>query len=87
LNQPTISNGRSYQASPGSFLDVPDFDAVAPEASGWTFVAVSGPTTGRPTSGIGTPPLTQGQCFYDTTLSVELISGGSSWRRRRRGAH
>jgi hypothetical protein len=29
--------------------------------------------------GIGTPPLTQGQHFYDTTSSVKLIYDGSSW--------
>jgi hypothetical protein len=47
---------------------------------GWTFVAISGPTTARPTSGIGLSNLAQGTRYFDTTLNLEIIWDGAAWR-------
>jgi hypothetical protein len=80
LNQPTISNGRSYQAAPGTALDVPDFDADGLKAAGWSFVAISGPTSARPTSGLGLNNLFTGQRYFDTSLGLDIIFDGVSWR-------
>jgi hypothetical protein len=80
LNQPTISNGRSYVAAPGTAVDVQDFDAEGLVAAGWTFVALSGPTSQRPTSALGLNNLAQGARFFDTSLNVEIIWDGVTWR-------
>ncbi len=80
LNQPVVVNGRSYSAAPGGALDVKDFDAQGLVAAGWTFVAVSGPTSARPSSGIGLANLAQGARFFDTTLNLEIIWDGATWR-------
>jgi hypothetical protein len=47
-------NGRTYSAAAGQPLDVPDFDAGNLEAAGWIRVAMSGPSSGRPTNTVGT---------------------------------
>jgi hypothetical protein len=39
LNKPTISNGSSYQAAPGTALDVPDFDSGGLQAGGSSLLA------------------------------------------------
>jgi hypothetical protein len=47
-SSPIMANGRSYVATPGLAIDVPDADAQVLGASGFARVAFSGPTTGRP---------------------------------------
>lgn len=76
-------NGRSYQGTPGSAQDAIDFDAASLSANGWICVALSGPTTARPTTNPNTsPPYTAaaGLHFYDTTLSEFVIFDGATWR-------
>jgi hypothetical protein len=80
VNQQTLTNGRSYQAAPGTPLDVPDYDAQGLVAAGWTFVSLSGPTSARPTGSLGMYPLAQGLEYFDTTLNAALTYDGSAWR-------
>jgi hypothetical protein len=82
-NQIVVANGRSYTASPGSFLDVPDNDAEILGANGWTRVCLSGATAARPTTNPNsTPPYVAaaGLHFYDTTIAALVIFDGSVWR-------
>lgn len=67
-------NGRTYTATPGQSLDVPDFDGAVLTGSGWTFVAESGATTDRPKA----PPA--GRQYWDTDLGAFLTFDGASWR-------
>lgn len=81
----TIVNGRTYTATPGAALDVPDFDSQALVAAGWLFIAESGPTSARPSiaSGITNQyPLAPGlnPRFYDTTVSFLIFWDGVTWR-------
>jgi hypothetical protein len=73
-------NGRSYSASPGSVLDVLDYDAAILEANGWIRVAPSGPSSARPTGRLGLYQSAPGTLFYDTTLSKLIVCDGQSWR-------
>jgi hypothetical protein len=75
-------NGRTYAATPGSFLDVPDMDATALGASGWTRVALSGPTISRPTTLTTSAPYIAGTGtqFYDTTIEKLVVFDGAAWR-------
>ncbi len=67
------ANGRTYSCEPGSFLDVPNFDAAILEANGWVFVALSGTTAERTAAPV------RGQQFYDTSLSKFIIFDGATW--------
>ena len=42
-NQTCVANGRTYTATPGNVLDVPDFDSGILAANGWIRIALSGP--------------------------------------------
>jgi hypothetical protein len=61
----------------------PDFDSPGLQENSGTFVAVSGPTSGRPTFTLpvgGLPALSTGARYYDTTLSLLLTYDGTTWR-------
>src|SRR5579871_6225092 len=76
-------NGRNYASTPGHAVDAPDMDAAILGANGWTRVALSGPTTARPTTNPNTAPpyvAAPGVVFYDTTLSAPVIFDGATWR-------
>ena len=77
-------NGRSYAGTPGVAMDVPDFDGNELQANGWIFVALSGPSSARPTptlSGpIGPSYAGPGGKFYDTTLDQMIFCDGVTWR-------
>jgi hypothetical protein len=77
-------NGRSYVGTPGSAIDVLDFDGNELQANGWIFVALSGPTSARPTptlSGpIGPSYAGPGEKFYDSTLDQLIFCDGTTWR-------
>ncbi len=85
-NQTKVVNNRSYTAQPGSAIDVVSWDADMLSANGWIFVAMSGPTSARPTptlSGAIGPEGTQagpGTKFYDTTLGALIVCDGVTWR-------
>jgi hypothetical protein len=79
-------NGRVYSATPGSAIDVPDFDSTILQANGWQFVAPSGPSSDRPASALGLYPRVAGAKFYDTTLGAMIEYDGQSWRRVDTGA-
>ena len=76
-------NGRSYSATPGIILDVPDFDAHVLEANGWMstilFGAV-GQTSARPAK----PK--KWERFLDTTIADMVIWDGVTWRHHVTGA-
>ncbi|MDI9846557.1 hypothetical protein QM467_00635 [Rhodoblastus sp. 17X3] len=80
--QSVVANGRTYSAAPGSYVDVPDFDAAVLMANGWANVAPSGPTSARPKPGALTPPYTAapGFEFIDTTLNKWIVFDGLVWR-------
>lgn len=81
--QSVAVNGRNYSGAPGSVVDVPDFDATVLGANGWTKVALSGPTSARPTTNPTTAPpycATRGLQFYDTTISKLIAFDGQTWR-------
>jgi hypothetical protein len=73
-------NGRSYSAAAGSYLDVPDTDAVGLQANGWTLVALVGTTAARPTGTLGVNSQRAGTLYLDTTLTKFIISDGVNWR-------
>ncbi len=83
--QQTIAvSGRTYSSTPGNAVDVPDFDSVTLQANGWIFVALSGPTSGRPTeteirASTGSP-LSAGLKFFDTTIGKVIVFDGATWR-------
>jgi hypothetical protein len=79
-SQTQTVNGRSYTGSPGSVLDVPDFDANVLTANNWTKVAVSGATSARPTNPA------RGMFFVDTTLAYVICWDGAAWRNPATGA-
>jgi hypothetical protein len=72
-------NGRAYDPAAGA-QDVLEFDATHLQASGWLFLAPSGPTAQRPNSALGVYPRVAGAQFWDTTLSHMVIWDGSNWR-------
>jgi hypothetical protein len=81
--QTVTTNGRTYTAAPGAVVDVVDFDAAVLGANGWTKVALSGPTTSRPSPNPNAGPpysATRGLHFYDTTISKWIIFDGQTWR-------
>jgi hypothetical protein len=76
-------NGRAYSGAPGSVADVIDADAGVLAAAGWTKVAFSGPTSARPTIGAAAGPYfvaAPGLHFVDTTLNLEIVFDGATWR-------
>lgn len=76
--QTRVANGRSYHATPGSFLDVPIDDAQALE--NWAIGPLSGGTASRPVSVPGGFQLTRGQLFIDDDLNKVIIFDGLVWR-------
>jgi len=76
-------NGRTYSATPGSAIDIFDADAEVLSANGWIKVALSGPTTARPSPNpLGTPPYLAGPGFkfLDTTLGKIVVYDGATFR-------
>ena len=75
-------NGRTYSATAGGFLDVPDFDAAVMLANGWVRGAGggSGATAARPVK----PPVNT--VFMDTSLSLLIVWDGKTWRNKITGA-
>jgi hypothetical protein len=82
LKQSLVVNGRTYTGAPGTTIDVPDFDAGPLAANGWTKVALSGPTTARPTTLTTGGQYTAGVSsqFFDTTLGKLIVFDGAGWR-------
>lgn len=78
----TTVNGRSYTATPGTPITVPDFDAVELVANGWIETASggSGTTAQRPSS----PKA--GTSYHDTTLGAIVKFDGKAWRNALTGA-
>jgi len=71
-HQTRTVNGRAYTGAPGSAQDILDFDAEVLTANHWTKIALSGPTTARPSPNTGaTPPYLakEGTQFLDLTLT------------------
>jgi hypothetical protein len=81
---PINVNGRIYPAvSPGTVVDVPDFDAPTLVANGYTRIAISGPTSSRPTTNQVSGGLyyaAPGVSFLDTTISKWICWDGATWR-------
>ena len=75
-------NGRSYSATPGSTLTVPDMDITTLGANGWTVVALVGTTTQR--LAYATPHI--GLFWHDTTLGFLVVYEGTTWRNPASGA-
>jgi hypothetical protein len=76
-------NGRQYSGTPGTVLDIPDFDAAVLGANGWAPIAPSGPTALRPSPLAGkTPPYlaAPGFEYFDTTLGKLIFFDGATWR-------
>jgi hypothetical protein len=75
-----VAGRRYYTCASGSFVDVPgdpSGDAAALASQGFIPVAMSGPTSSRPTSsGI----LKVGALYLDTTLNVFVVwTGSGGW--------
>jgi hypothetical protein len=83
---PIVVNGRTYSASAGAALDVPDFDGQILQANGWAHVAPSGPTSARPAGANGLYPATNGAKFFDTTLGYIIEYSAGAWRNPATGA-
>jgi len=80
---PLVEPGRTYVGSPGTVLDVPEFDATPLQAQGWFPVCFglpaleqggSGPTANRPANPLG------GKHYFDTTLGKLAVWDGAAWR-------
>jgi hypothetical protein len=87
--QVVTANGRTYSGAPGTYQDVPDFDAAVLMANGWTKAALSGPTSARPTTNANvSAPYTAaaGLDFLDTTLGKVICFDGAAWRDPATGA-
>jgi hypothetical protein len=83
VHQTVTVNGRSYCGRPGEAKDIPDHDAPALEANGWTKVSLSGPTSARPTTNHNDHPpyfAARGLTYFDTTLGAPLVHDGQTWR-------
>ena len=73
--------GRAYSAAPGSILDVVDADAGGLASNGWTKIAFSGPTSGRPTTNAANGPYfvaSPGMHFLDTIINAMIVFDGLS---------
>jgi hypothetical protein len=75
-------NGRTYSASPGTSIDVPDFDAQVLQANGWTAAAPGGvgTTAQRPVNPA------KGAQYHDTTLGLTVTWDGKAWRNPATGS-
>ena len=78
----TTVGKRVYSAGPGSYCDVPDFDASILQANGWSIAALGG--TGASTARPVNPPVTTQ--FHDTTLGYNIVWDGKQWRNPTSGA-
>jgi hypothetical protein len=81
--QTATVNGRNYGCAPGLSIDVVDFDAIQLVAQGWIKVAVSGPTTSRPTTNPNaTPPYLAAKDarYFDVTINQLIVFDGQAWR-------
>ena len=83
---PITVNGRTYSATAGAPLDVPDFDGQVLQANGWSFVAPSGPSSARPVGTVSLYQASNGQQFYDQTLSLLIEYSAGAWRNPATGA-
>ncbi|SHG91221.1 SGNH/GDSL hydrolase family protein [Bradyrhizobium erythrophlei] len=72
-------DGRVYDPAAGG-QDVPDYDSMALQANGWSFLAVSGPTSARPHAAVGPYPLLRGTTFWDTSVDHLVSWDGATWR-------
>jgi hypothetical protein len=81
---PINVNGRVYPAvSPGTVVDVVDFDAPVLCANGYTRIAISGPTSSRPTTNQASGSLyyaAPGLHYLDTTINRLIVWDGATWR-------
>ena len=84
--QNMMVNGRTYAATPGSVLDVPDMDGAILVANGWLRVANSGTTAQRPTSTSLPLRSAPGVHFLDTTINKFIVFDGITWRDPTSGA-
>lgn len=68
-------NGRTY-SNPGTFIDMPDFDASVLDANSWIVAAQGGvgATAARPT--VNLFPVLE---YLDTTLGYIVKWNGSAW--------
>jgi hypothetical protein len=83
VKQTLAVNGRTYSATPGSVIDVPEFDGRVLAANGWIICAASGPTSSRPTTNPNqSAPYTAAPSseFFDTTLNKIIFWDGANWR-------
>jgi hypothetical protein len=81
--QTVVVNGRTYTGQPGAAIDVVDFDAAVLGANGWAKVALSGPTSARPSLNQNAGPpyaASRGLHFYDTSISALIVFDGATWR-------
>jgi hypothetical protein len=78
--QTRVVNNRTYSGTPGSAIDVPDFDASQLEANGWIRIAPSGPTSARPAGTLPPYPATSETWFFDETISKLIVYDGATWR-------
>lgn len=81
---PLNVNGRVYPpVSPGTVIDVPDFDTAGLCGNGYTRIAISGPTSARPSANPNTAPpyfAASGLQFVDTTIGKLVVFDGATWR-------
>ncbi len=81
-------NGRSYAGAPGNVYDVPEGqDSESLGASGFVQIALSGPTSARPTPSMpgGTVHAARaGVHFLDTSIAKLIVFDGATWGGIRR---
>lgn len=70
----SAQTGRSYSATAGTTVDVPEFDVPFLEANGWVRLAYVGTTAQRP----AVPA--KGVPYIDTTISKVVVHEGNTWR-------
>jgi hypothetical protein len=81
-------NGRTYSGTPaGGPQTIPDHDGdMLGGANGWTFIALSGPTSSRPAGTVGRYAVSVGMEYFDTTLTKLIKYDGATWRDPATGA-
>jgi hypothetical protein len=89
--QTRVVNGRSYTGTPGTALNILDWDADMLEANGWTRVAWTGQTSERPVNIVGPGVMARtilypGLKFFDETLGYLIEYDGATWRNPATGA-
>lgn len=83
INQTVVVNGRTFTGAPGSVFDILDCDAAVLAANGWIKIALSGPTSARPSTNPNLSPpylAAPGLQFYDTSLAKIVVFDGAIWR-------